>query len=304
MKKISILLISALLFLNTIPAQAGILSAPKARIEQNKVNRTIESELKAVINEQTIQANKHCLLGLKSVYSNDFINSDGFNLDVYMKMIEETWETYPDIQYKTEINNIEFKDNYAKVSVTEVSVAAPKEEVGDVTTIGELYSTSKCDYFLEKHGTVWLISSEKIIEETSVLKFGEARFVNIELNAPKQVGAGRYYTSTLKVDAPKNSMIVASIGKENIVYPQEKSPDIFRKMPYDKVLERVFLSNKDNLNEYNAASIGITFTQNQDTKHLKVYLTGLAFIMTRVNVIPENKFVKLEGDKKTNEQNK
>ena len=305
-KKLSVLLITALLFsvAASLPSQAGILAVQKARIEQNRINRATYNDIKKVIDQQSAYTNKYDLKGLASLYANNFVNSDGFNKDVYFKLIEETWKTYPDITYKTEIKNIEFSDNYATVFTNEVAIATSQEEIGDLTAIGELYSTSQCVYYLEKQGAKWLINSEKIIEETSTLKYGDARYINIELNAPKQIGANKDYTTTLKVDAPKDSIVIASINKENIVYPQTKSDDAFRKMPDDNILERVFLSNKDNVNEYAVASIGITRAENYTDNQIRVYMGGLAFIMTRINVIPENKFIKLEDKKESAENGK
>lgn len=305
-KKLSVLLITALLFsiTSTLPGQANILTTQKARIEQNRINRATYNDIKKVIDQQSAYTNKYDLKGLASLYANNFVNSDGFNKDVYFKLIEETWKTYPDITYKTEIKNIEFSDNYATVFTNEVAIATSQEEIGDLTAIGELYSTSQCVYYLEKQGAKWLINSEKIIEETSTLKYGDARYINIELNAPKQIGANKDYTTTLKVDAPKDSIVIASINKENIVYPQTKSDDAFRKMPDDNILERVFLSNKDNVNEYAVASIGITRAENYTDNQIRVYMGGLAFIMTRINVIPENKFIKLEDKKESAENGK
>ncbi len=305
-KKLSVLLITALLFsiASTLPGQANILTTQKARIEQNRINRATYNDIKKVIDQQSAYTNKYDLKGLASLYANNFVNSDGFNKDVYFKLIEETWKTYPDITYKTEIKNIEFSDNYATVFTNEVAIATSQEEIGDLTAIGELYSTSQCVYYLEKQGAKWLINSEKIIEETSTLKYGDARYINIELNAPKQIGANKDYTTTLKVDAPKDSIVIASINKENIVYPQTKSDDAFRKMPDDNILERVFLSNKDNVNEYAVASIGITRAENYTDNQIRVYMGGLAFIMTRINVIPENKFIKLEDKKESAENGK
>lgn len=305
-KKLSVLLITALLFsiASTLPGQANILTTQKARIEQNRINRATYNDIKKVIDQQSVYTNKYDLKGLATLYANNFVNSDGFNKDVYFKLIEETWKTYPDITYKTEIKNIEFSDNYATVFTNEVAIATSQEEIGDLTAIGELYSTSQCVYYLEKQGAKWLINSEKIIEETSTLKYGDARYINIELNAPKQIGANKDYTTTLKVDAPKDSIVIASINKENIVYPQTKSDDAFRKMPDDNILERVFLSNKDNVNEYAVASIGITRAENYTDNQIRVYMGGLAFIMTRINVIPENKFIKLEDKKESAENGK
>lgn len=306
MKKLSVLIITALLFCSagSLPSQANIFTVQKARIEQNRQNKNTYNDLKKVIEQQSVYTNKYDLKGLETLYADNFVNSDGFNKDVYFKLIKETWEIYPDIVYKTDIKNIEFSDNYATIFVHETAVATSKEKIGDFTAIGELYSTSQCVYHLEKQGAKWLINSEKIIEETSTLKYGDARYTNIELNAPKQIGANKYYTTTLKVDAPKDSVVIASINKENIVYPQTKSDEAFRKMPDDNILERVFLSNKNNVNEYTVASVGITKAEPYTNDKIRVYMGGLAFIMTRINVVPENKYIKLENNTGNNKNGK
>ncbi len=298
MKKLSVLFIAALLLSGNvyIPCEAGIFSAQKAKIEQNRVNKSIFNAVKNVIAQQSVYTNKYDLEGLKSLYSPNFVNSDGFTRDVYFKLIEETWKAYPDIVYYTDIKNIEFSENYASVLVEEAAVATSQENIGDFIAIGELYSTSKCIYYLEKQGTKWLISSEKILEETSSLKYGDARYVNMELSAPNQTGAGKYYTATLKVDTPKDAVIVASINKEDIIYPQDKTEEAFRKVPDNNILERFFLSNSKNVNEYAVASVGITRAENYSPDKVRVYMGGLAFIMTRVNVIPENKYLKFDAD--------
>lgn len=299
MKKISVLIFSALLLTSICPVQAGIIATQKAKIEQNRIYKINYNDVKAVINQQTVYTNKYDLDGLSSLYAKDFTNSDGFNKEVYFKLIKETWETYPDIIYKTHINNIEFSDNYATVVVDETAIATSKETVGELSVIGELYSTSKCVYFLEKQGTKWVISSEKILDETSTLKYGNARYSKIELSAPKQIGANQDYTATLKVTAPKDSAVIASISKENIVYPQTKAEDAFRRLTGDNILERVFHSNSENVNEYTVASVGITRAEPTYTPdEVRVYMGGLAFIMTRVNVVPKNKFVKIEDESK------
>ena len=299
MKKISVLIFSALLLTSICPVQAGIVATQKAKIEQNRIYKINYNDIKAVINQQTVYTNKYDLDGLSSLYAKDFTNSDGFNKEVYFKLIKETWETYPDIIYKTHINNIEFSDNYATVVVDETAIATSKETVGELSVIGELYSTSKCVYFLEKQGTKWVISSEKILDETSTLKYGNARYSKIELSAPKQIGANQDYTATLKVTAPKDSAVIASISKENIVYPQTEAEDAFRRLTGDNILERVFHSNSENVNEYTVASVGITRAEPTYTPdEVRVYMGGLAFIMTRVNVVPKNKFVKIEDESK------
>lgn len=297
MKKLSVLIILTLLLANICPAEAGIISLHKSRAEQNRLYKSAYNDVKRVIDQQTVYTNKYDLDGLSSLYAKEFVNSDGFNKEVYFKLIKETWETYPDISYKTQINKIEVGENYATVYVDEVAVATSKETVEDLTVIGELYSTSKCVYYLEKQGSKWLISSEKVLDETSTLKYGDARYADIKLNVPKQIGAGKEYTASLNVVTPVNSVIIASISKENIVYPQTKSEDAFRKLTDNSVLERVFTSNKNNVNEYAVASVGVTRAESVSDTQARIYMGGLAFIMTRINVIPENKFIQTESEK-------
>ena len=50
------------------------------------------------------------------------------------------------------------------------------------------------------------------------------------------------------------------------------------------------------MNEYAVASVGITRAENYSPDKVRVYMGGLAFIMTRVNVIPENKYLKFDAD--------
>lgn len=300
MKKISVLLIFSLILMTgyaQMPVQAGIFAKHKAKIEQKKLYKSTIKDILSVIEKQDSLANKHDLKGITELYSEDFLNSDGFNKNAYLKLIEETWKTYPDISYITEIRNIEFTDNYATVFVNETAIATSVEQIGEFETTGELYSTAKSVYHLEKCGNDWLINAERIIEETTTLKYGDARYINIELSAPKQTGTNRYYTATLKVDAPKNSTVVGSISRDKIIYPQTKSEDSFRRI-YDNVLERVFLANSDNVNEYAVGSVGITHAEGYDESRIRVYLSGMAFIMTRVNVIPENKFINIEDEEK------
>lgn len=297
MKKLSVLIILTLLLANICPAEAGIISLHKSRAEQNRLYKSAYNDVKHVIDQQTVYTNKYDLDGLSSLYAKEFVNSDGFNKEVYFKLIKETWETYPDISYKTQINKIEVGENYATVYVNEVAVATSKETVEELTVIGELYSTSKCVYYLEKQGSKWLISSEKVLDETSTLKYGDARYADIDLNVPKQIGAGKEYTASLNVVTPIDSVIIASISKENIVYPQTKSEDAFRKLTDNSILERVFTSNKNNVNEYAVASVGITRAESVSDTQARIYMGGLAFIMTRINVIPENKFIQTESEK-------
>ena len=56
-------------------------------------------------------------------------------------------------------------------------------------------------------------------------------------------------------------------------------------MPEDNILERIFTSNNDNVNEYIVASIGLTKTSLTPSS-LNLSLMGFGYTIRRVNVIP------------------
>ena len=136
--------------------------------------------------------------------------------------------------------------------------------------------------------------AEDILDERSALKYGDARFIKMELNAPTLIGAGENYSAELKVDMPADQIVIASIASEKIVQPVEPAPERYRKLPSDQILERLFIANTDNVNEYSIASVGVTKTEPVDEENVKVYMNGLAFLMTRVNVVPKNNFINMD----------
>ncbi len=294
MKKIFAALILVILISAQVPAQAGFIADKKAQAMREHEAKTVYKEVKSVIDKQGVYANKYDLEGLSSLYSQDYMNSDGFNKELYFQLVRDTWEAYPDITYKTDIKHISANEKYAKVETYEIATATTIDTAKDIQPYGELYSAASTVYYLEKKEDKWLIISEYMIDEKSILRYGDARFIKMELLAPPVIAPGKHYTATLKIDAPQNTAVVASIGSSKVVYPQNKTDDPFRKMPDDNVLERVFMSNKDNINEYAVASVGIAKAEVYDKKKVRITMGGLAFIMTRVNVVPENKFIKFE----------
>ena len=94
---------------------------------------------------------------------------------------------------------------------------------------------------------------------------------------------------------------IASIGQEKITYPQINAEEVFRKLPKDGMLERVFKANKNNFNEYTVASVGITRANVAKNNEIKLMVTGLGYVITRTNIIPTKDFskVKQNDTKKT-----
>lgn len=243
-------------------------------------------------------ANNYNFDGLKSLYADSFINADGLNKDIYFDLIKKTWESYPDITYGIEIRNIEINENHAVAQVFERAMATTNSKSGIVKEKGLLESISNSVYYFEKINNKWLITSDHIVFEKTFLRYGSAKNAKIDLVAPCQIAADTQYTSTLEIQPPKDSLVIASIGREIITYPQSIAEEIFRKLPQEGTLERVFKSNDKNINEYAVASFGITKAELYKGNEIKIYITGLGFVMSRVNVIPKNEFIKVEKNEK------
>lgn len=274
--------------------QKGFFETPHQTSSTNPcedIKKTLYTHLK--------YANNYNLEGLKSLYAPNYNNADGLNKDIYFDLIKKTWESYPDIKYKINIKSIEINDNNAVAQVNEDAIATTNSKSGLVNEKGLLESASGSVYYFEKVNNEWLITSDHILFEKTYLRYGSAKDINIDLIAPFQITADTPYTASLKIQTPKDSLIIASIGQENITYPQTIAEEAFRKLPGDGTLERMFKSNDKNINEYAVASFGVTKAELNNPTEIKVYVTGLGFLMSRVNVIPKNNFIKVENDEKT-----
>ncbi len=272
----------------------------KGFLNKNKKSNskmTYYDEIKIAFQKHYEYSSKYNLEGLKDLYADNYTNADGFSKEVYFKLVEKTWKSYPNIKYKLKLKNIEIAQNFAVVHVEENAIATTTAKNNDIKDIGTLDSFADSVYYLERIGGKWLIISDAVLFEQTNLKYGSARFASTSLSAPTQVKAGSQYTATLKITPPKDSFVVASIGRENITYPQSVAQEVFRKLPESNILERVFTANTKNINEYAVASYGITKAEIKNGKELKIYVTGLGFVMYRVNVIPKNNFVKVEDEK-------
>lgn len=277
-----VLALTLLMFLSanfSISADAGYFSNKKAEIAKNYSVKSDINAIKQIVKKQAKYAAKYDDAGLANLYSPDFVSADGFNKSIYFTLIKDTWKSYPDIVYTTDIKNIKVNGDTAEVEVYETSLATTTQIEEGIKLYGELNSYSNSTYCLKKINNTWLFTGEKVKDEKSALKYGDTRFVKMELDAPKQVKAGEEYTASLTIDMPANSGAIASIGRDVITYPQEKSEEVFRKMPQDNILERVFTANKQGKNEYNVASVGLA-----KLNGFMPGMAGIAFIITRVNV--------------------
>ena len=263
-----------------------------------------KSEIKKVFKLHQKYTNEKNIEGLNFIYADKYINFDGFNKEIYLKLADKTWQTYRNLKYKSVIKDIGFTDdNQAIVEV--------EEYISGLSYVGTKYlkdgfgyldSISKCIYILEKINGRWQIVSDNIFFENTTLNYGSAKLKNWELVSPLQVKAGDSYDIILNVSADKNSMVVATIGKEEVTYPQISAEEIFRNLSDDNTLQRVVKANSRNLNEYAVTFFVIMDTNNSnDIETLKMKVSGVGIGMNRVNIVPRNKYIKVEDEKNSKE---
>ncbi len=255
---------------------------------QQFIDKNACKEVEAVIKKSNKSANKKDIATFKNLISENYVNNDGFNRQVLLERMKQSWNSYPDLKFKTAIKEIKINDCYAKVWITDigkgkvVSSESPSGQKGLLTT----YSDGII--YLQKFGYDWKIQSEFVVNEKIVLLYGDAKLMKMDLFAPDMVPANSDYTVKLQVDVPENYYLFASLNNEKIVTPQSVPDEIFKNLSDDGTLERVLKSNEENKNEYAVASIGITKPTIKEDNKIDVKITGMALITTRVNVTKIN----------------
>ena len=239
--------------------------------------------IKSLLKKQVKYANRTNFNKFIATYDNDYMNYDGFDLLTYSDIIKEVWSHYDNIVYNMKINDIVVHDDFtATVEVTENSYA---EIPSDSKLNGKLKSDSSSKYYLRKINGRWKVFSDEVLSEETSMMYGDANDLEIKLTAPKEVPAGAEYTATLEFSPPENTIAIASIAKDTVEYPQKQPVEVFRKFPEDEILERLFVSNRNNMNEYVVASIGLTRADVENFS-VKLSLSGYGYKIVRVNVTP------------------
>lgn len=287
MKKLFLLIAIGLIF-STQAADAGLISTWKENNAVKKEIKATENEIKNIFDLQIKYSTMQDCEKLKEFYAENYRNSDAFDKNTTFKIIKDNYELYPELKMTTKINSINLNGNYATVDVYEYAEAKNLERE-EIDLKGYLEAFAHTIYYMEKINGKWLITAERAIEENNSIIFGEAQYLAPTLTAPMIIGAGDTYTSTLSINnLPRKALVMGYITQSPAIFPlKEEDQDAFRVMD-DTELERIFIANKKNINEYNIASIGITRSQPLPNGGMKLYLSGLAFLMTRVDVVPEN----------------
>ncbi len=261
---------------------------------RDKFKRSPEAQINSFFKKYNKYSSKNNIEKLKELYTDDYINNDGFNKETIFKMMEMASGAYKDVSYFTEIESIKVSGNYAVVKAYEIAKGETIKEVERLKDTGSILSEIYYTDYLKKEGNKWKIMASEINSEKVELKYGEAKNIIVDVSAPKTVPEGSEYEVSMKAQTPAGVFVVGSIVNEPIVYPQVQSKDVFRTVK-SETLSRILHANKDKNNEYATISLAITRAKIEPPS-VAIDMTGMAFIMSRVNVLSVNSNVKFDKE--------
>ena len=259
---------------------------------KDKLQKSPEAQIRDFFKKYNRYSSKNRIDKLKEMYTDDYVNNDGFNKKIVFEMMEMASSAYKEVSYSTEIEKIEVDGNSAVVVAKEVATGETEKVLDKVNDNGSINSEIRFVDYMKKEGNKWKISATEVVYEKVVLAYGEAKSLPIDISAPNCVPAGSEYDVTLKTTTPEHIFLVASIANDKIVFPQEQTTDVFRALKGNE-LARILKSNKTNNNEYATVSMAVTRAKVEPSS-VALNMTGMAFVMKRVNVLSVNDNTKLK----------
>ncbi len=267
------------------PVSAGV------NIEGAKADSPEVRSIMAMIQDMMEASNSHDLEGVLKHYSPRFVSGDNLTLEEIRNLIEETWETFPDIKYTTQTLEVRINGDWATVEGIDTATANAKLDPAVSDQPGKLESRSRGLMYLHKIGKTWQILSDYTLYERAVIRYGDINALNANLVTPEQVFAGESYSAKVNVNVPEGQLAIATISKEPVVYPQQKPRDRFRSLSSENTdLERIFEANDTHNNEIVTATVGLTEITQNNADRPTIKLNGIVTIVRRVNVIPKSDY--------------
>lgn len=247
-----------------------------------------KAQIRSTINKHNKALSKHNIELVKTFYDKNYKNGDGLTLDDLISMLNKTQGMYENIKYKTKINSINAYDNWALVQMSDVTTARinpAKNKKIKKEKMGLLDGKSVYVVYLKKDKDEWKIISDDILMEETSLKYGIAKKIDMNLVTPAFIKPGENYDLSLEMNKPEDIIALASISREEIIYPPIDYRETFRKFPSEGNLERIVRANDRELGEYGIASIGFTkLSVNEQENKAKIEVLGMAYLMKRINV--------------------
>jgi hypothetical protein len=237
-------------------------------------------------------------------YANAYVSGDNLTRSELRKLVLETWEQYPNMQYNSTVLEIRINGNWITVETEDVSLATGLATPMDMLATGvaadsslflkknetgTLATRSRNLMYLRKIGDDWRIDSDQSLYEDAVLRYGKTDGLEIEFSVPDKVFAGQSYTAAVEAGFPPNSVAMTSVNRSEMVYPHPRIVNAMRVMaPAQNSLERVFTANSNSRNEMVSASLGLLQGKRvlgpNGEPAVSLTLSGVVTLVKRVNV--------------------
>lgn len=265
---------------------------------REKFKRSPESQIQSFFKKYTKYSEKNEFEKLKGLYSDVYLNNDGFDKQTLFKVMQQASAAYKNVDYNTEILSISVNGPYAVVKIHETATGETVEKASQVNDYGFITSDLYFSNYLRKEDGNWKIISSNIESEQVALKYGEARNMDVIIQSPQVIPQNSDYEVSVRIKSPDGVLVVGSIVNEPIKFPQEQAKDVLRAVKYEE-LARILKSNSDGYNEYTAVSLGLTRPRIEPPS-VVIDMTGMAIVMSRVNVLNNNPSTieELNNDKK------
>ena len=132
---------------------------------RDKFKRSPEAQIQSFFKKYNRYSSKNNIEKLKELYSEDYINNDGFNKETIFKMMEMASGAYKDVSYITEIESIKVEGNYAVVKAYEIAKGETIKVIEKLQDTGSILSEIYYTDYLKKEGNKWKIVATEINSE-------------------------------------------------------------------------------------------------------------------------------------------
>lgn len=261
------------------------------QIEHSTVSSKDKAAIQEVLSRLLSAANEHNIDALLKYYSPHFISGDSLSLKEVKELVETTWKSFPDVQYKSEILDLRLNGQWATVESIDHSMGSAQVDPLISDSPGKMSSESRAVLYLHKVGKHWEIVSDATLYEKALIVYGPFESLDISVQAPDQVFAGDDYTAKMFVKIPDGTIGFASLSQEPLTHPHQPSTDKFRTVSTQKGdLERIFSANKTHNNEVVTATVGVTQIGQDNQDRPLIQFKGVVTVVKRVNVISKSAF--------------
>jgi hypothetical protein len=250
-----------------------------------------EVAIKALLSSLLEAANQHKIDELLKYYSPHFTSGDSLNLKEIKSLVETTWKSFPDVQYRSNVLDLRINGSWATVESLDQSAGSAKVDPLVSATPGKMSSQSRAILYLHKVGKRWEIVSDATLYEKAFIVYGPFETVKIDVQTPEQVFAGDDYTAKMMVDIPEGTIAFASLSQEPLTHPHQSGKDKFRTLSeQNRDLERIFNANKTHNNEVVTATVGFTQIAQDNQDRPVIQFKGVITVVKRVNVISKSAY--------------